>query len=51
MTRSGQFLLQKQSETLAEEVGKALGYFIAAGLIVVLLLAFVFTFSPDARER
>eukprot|EP00041_Stephanoeca_diplocostata_P033151 m.1086951 g.1086951 ORF g.1086951 m.1086951 type:complete len:1069 (+) comp24281_c0_seq2:199-3405(+) len=41
----------KQSETLAEEVGKALGYFIAAGLIVVLLLAFVFTFSPDARER
>ena len=38
-----------EGTSLGEEVGKALGYLIAAGLISTLLLAFVFTFSKDAR--
>jgi len=38
------------SEDLGKEIGKALGYLVAAALISVLLIAFVFTFSKDARE-
>jgi hypothetical protein len=40
----------RPSESIAEEVGTAIGYLIAFALISVLVIGFVFTFSKDARE-
>eukprot|EP00038_Savillea_parva_P018295 m.22914 g.22914 ORF g.22914 m.22914 type:complete len:1048 (+) comp4043_c0_seq1:51-3194(+) len=40
----------RSSASVGEEIGKAFGYLVAAALISVLLIGFVFTFSKDARE-
>ena len=40
----------RAAEGLAEEIAKGFGYLVGACVLTVLLLAFVFTFSKDARD-
>lgn len=40
----------RPGESLGQEIGKAIGYLVAASLIAVLLLGFLFTFSKEARD-